>query len=113
MIVVHGLKNCDTCRKAVRWLDTTGQAARLRDFRSEPPATAEIETWLAAIGSDKLVNRRSTTWRTLPETDREQAPVHLLEQHPTLIKRPVIEAEGKLYCGFDEAVCRSLSDLGT
>jgi len=113
MIIVHGLKNCDSCRKATRWLDATDLTNRLRDFRSEPPATAEIESWLAAIGSDKLVNRRSTTWRALSAADREEAPVRLLQQNPTLIKRPVIEANGSIYCGFDDAVRQSLSDFST
>ncbi|MEO1000977.1 MAG: ArsC/Spx/MgsR family protein [Pseudomonadota bacterium] len=94
--VVHGLKTCDACRKAVKAL---GEGARLRDVRSEPLSEAEIARFLAAFG-EALVNRRSTTWRGLSEAERARDPAALLAAHPSLMKRPVVERDDTLTLGL-------------
>ncbi|MGB0670435.1 MAG: arsenate reductase [Rhodospirillales bacterium] len=117
-ITVYGLKSCDGCRKARKWLDAHGLAHDFHDFRAAPPGGEAIATWLAAVGSDKLLNRRGTTWRGLGEADKARAEagtkdlIALLAQHPALMKRPVIEAGGNVLVGFDSAVQSTLEKLG-
>ena len=99
---IYGLKACDTCRKAVK---ATG--AELVDVRATPLARADLERFHAAFG-DALVNRRSTTWRELPEAERAGAPLDLLAAHPTLMKRPVIEDGERLLLGWTKDVQAAL-----
>ena len=106
-MVIYGLKNCDTCRKALKELNAAGKTAVLHDVRAEPLAEADLARFLAQFG-EALVNRRSTTWRGLSEAERADAPEALLSAHPALMKRPVIEAEGQLYLGWDAGVRASL-----
>ncbi|MEM6817972.1 MAG: Spx/MgsR family RNA polymerase-binding regulatory protein [Pseudomonadota bacterium] len=105
--IVYGLKQCDTCRKALRWMDGHGLDYDFVDIRAQTPSVKEIQTWLTALGNAKLVNRRSTTWRGLGEAERADAAgdaaAQLLEQHPTLIKRPVLALDSKTLVGFSEA----------
>jgi len=114
MIELVGLKNCDSCRAARRWLDAEDIAYRFRDIRESPPSVKEIKTWLASAGTDRLLNRRSTTWRNLSDIDRDQAETKqvaaLLSDNPTLIKRPVIIKGNQVMVGFDattQAACRT------
>jgi arsenate reductase len=93
MIEVNGLKACDACRKAMRDLSAAGRKVRLRDLRDAPPSEGELSAWYAHLG-EGLLNRRSTTWRTLSEVEREGDPVALMALHPTLMKRPVLTREG-------------------
>jgi len=93
-MIVYGIKTCDTCRKAVQQL-----GAELRDIRADPLTKAERARFFAAFG-DALVNTRSTTWRGLDEAQRARDPDALLAEHPTLMKRPVIDASGTLYLGY-------------
>lgn len=113
MIHVYGIKACDTCRKALKWLEAQGRAHQWQDIRDQPLDSATVARWLAAIGSEALVNRRSTTWRQLDGAEREQAmdpeqSVELLLAHPTLIKRPVFRVDDRWLVGFNEAVRDSL-----
>ena len=105
MITVYGLKNCDSCRKARRWLDARGTAHRFVDVRETTPDSATLARWLEAVGADALVNRRSTTWRSLDDATREASqrePTTRLVGHPTLIKRPVLETATDVTVGFNE-----------
>lgn len=108
---LYGLKTCDTCRKALKALEAAGVAATFTDVRSDPGLAARLPGWLAALGADALVNTRSTTWRGLDESERARLandPAGLLKDHPTLIKRPVIEAGGGVYCGWTPAARTAL-----
>ena len=95
---IYGLKTCDTCRAAVKAL--AAQGAVLVDIRATPLDDATRARFLAAFG-EALVNRRSTTWKGLSEAERAPPPAALLADHPALMKRPVIEAGGTLYLGWD------------
>lgn len=106
MIVVHGLKNCDTCRKAMKWLRAEGRDARLHDLRADGLDAAMLERWVAALGWEALLNRRGTTWRKLPaeataDMDETKAKALMLA-HPALIKRPVFETGGRILVGFKD-----------
>ncbi|WP_415184533.1 arsenate reductase family protein [Phaeovulum sp.] len=91
-MILYGIPTCDTCRKAQRALTAAGHVVTFRDVRATPLTADERAEFLAAFG-DKLINRASTTWRTLSETDRAAPPEALLAAHPTLMKRPVIRAD--------------------
>jgi len=105
MVTLYGISNCDTVRKARKWLDRHELDYRFHDFRKDGITTDMISAWLQRVASEQLVNKRSTTWRALSEADRariERQPTGLLVQHPTLIKRPVLELpDRQIEIGFN------------
>ena len=107
MIRIWGLKNCDTCRKALKELEAAGARAEIADIREGLDA-ARLAGWLEGAGAEALLNRRSTTWRGLSEAERGAPPEALLLAHPALVKRPVIEHEGRVLVGWDEATRAAL-----
>lgn len=113
MISVWGLNNCDTCRQARHWLETHKIRYLFHDVRDETPDVARLSHWLKAAGADRLINRRSTTWRTLSDTTRRQLEagdvVNVLEQYPALIKRPIVEYDKSVLIGFNAESYRKLA----
>lgn len=110
-LTVYGLKNCDSCKKAVRALEQAGLAHRFFDIRTEVDLVVKVPDWLDAVGARLLLNTRSTTWRNMSEEDREIAnndPAGVLIAHPTLIKRPVIEAGDAVSVGWTDATMGGL-----
>ncbi len=103
-LTIFGLKNCDTCRKALKWFHEAGIEATLHDFRKDGLDRAQISHWIEVLGADGLINKRGTTWRGLSEDIKsglnEDAAVNLILENPALIKRPVVEIEGRVYVGF-------------
>ncbi len=100
---IYGIKQCDTCRKAQAFLNDQAVTFEFIDLRQDPVAPATLKAWFAELGSDTLINRRSTTWRQLKDTDREavmNGDVALLATHPTLIKRPLVDWGESLTVGF-------------
>jgi arsenate reductase len=92
VIKVFGIRNCDTCRKALKWLEAKQIPHRFHDVRERTPDTGLVRIWCESPFADRLVNRRSTTWRALTGKERATAlgnPAPALLKHPTLIKRPV------------------------
>lgn len=108
MLTVYGIRECDTCRRAWRWLNEQGIAYRFVDVRRDGLDAHRVADWAAQLGTDALVNRRGRTWRRLPETDRARAGAglhSLLAEQPALIKRPVIEcADGTVLGGWSDTV---------
>ena len=100
---IYGLKTCDTCRKAIKALPQ----ARFVDVRADGVPEAVMAAARRAFG-DALVNTRSTTWRGLPEDDRQQDAGTLLAAHPTLMKRPLIVDGDAQYLGWTKAVQQDL-----
>ncbi|WP_243612091.1 ArsC/Spx/MgsR family protein [Shimia aestuarii] len=100
---LYGLKTCDTCRKALKVLGN----AEFVDVRAEGVPEALLNRAYAEFG-DALVNTRSTTWRGLSPAERQEAPISLLQKHPTLMKRPLIEVDGALYLGWGKDVQAAL-----
>lgn len=100
---LYGLKNCDACKKALKELEAEGKPADFVDIRAEADLPSKLPRWIAAVG-DKLVNRSSTTWRSLSDADRARASGVTLEGlllgNPTLIKRPVIETGDEVLVGW-------------
>lgn len=105
-LTLYGIKNCDTVRKARKWLDARDLAYGYHDFRGDGIDENTLRRWLSAVGPDTLVNKRSTTWKNLDASERAQADSDqlpsLLARHPTLIKRPVLERGEQVIVGFNE-----------
>ena len=116
MITVTGLKNCDTCRNAMKWLKAEGVEAKLHDLRADGLDGAALDRWIAAVGWETLLNRRGTTWRGLSDADKADVDGAkaraLMLAHPALIKRPVFEMEGRVLVGMD-ALKRGISGAVT
>ncbi len=108
MIVVHGIRNCDSCRKALSWLGSEGIAHRFHDFRRDGLRETDLAHWIEQAGWESLLNRRGTTWRKLDESDRndvdEDKAKALMTENPTLIKRPVIVKDETVLVGFNDRV---------
>lgn len=107
-LTLYGLKNCDTCKKAMKALEAGGKRVAFVDIRAEADLGELLPVWLEAVGADALINRRSTTWRNLDDATRARDPLALLAEHPTLIKRPVIDADGSVTVGWTKEVQANL-----
>jgi Spx/MgsR family transcriptional regulator len=107
-LTLYGLDNCDSCRKARNWLKRFDIAHAFVDYREQRIAPETLKAWAAQLGGwDKLVNRASTTWRTLPENRKtpgsEPEWKLLLKEYPALVKRPVVvTADGLVSVGFTD-----------
>lgn len=106
MITLYGIKNCDTVKKARRWLEYNSIDYHFHDFREQGISESLVQGWLKQCPLEKLVNKRSTSWKQLDETERERlsaetAPA-LCCQYETLIKRPVLDMDGTITVGFSE-----------
>lgn len=104
---VFGLKNCSTCVKAQKWLEAQGIAFEFQDVRQTPPSTEQLKRWSEQLGWDKLINKKSQTWRGLTEEQRSLTQtddlIVLVQEHPSLMKRPLLESDDVLILGFTEA----------
>lgn len=107
MSVIYGLKNCDTCKKAIKQLATDGHDIPFKDFRKDGFAAEDVQRWLDAVGMDKLLNKRGTTWRGLDDAVKEGVSetniVDLMVNHPALMKRPVFDLGDTVIVGFGKA----------
>ncbi|MFT5509067.1 MAG: arsenate reductase [Hyphomicrobiaceae bacterium] len=112
-MTLYGLKNCDTCKKALKALKTAEHDVTFVDIRAEADLATKVPTWLAAVGAEALINKRSTTWRGLSDTERAGADgdgaTSLLVTNATLIKRPIIEAGDDIHVGWAKNVSDALA----
>jgi len=108
MIRLYGLASCDSCRKARKTLEASGRDFVFHDLRVDGLERAALESWINALGWEALLNRRSTTWRQLPEADKADVDADralaLMLAHPTLVKRPVVEVAGKVSAGLPKGL---------
>jgi len=106
MLTVYGIKSCDTCRAARNYLTKQDIEFRFHDVRDDGIDIQMLERWSARIDWQKLLNRRSLTWRKIPEVDRndmnQDKAFALIIERPTLLKRPVLESQEFLAVGFSE-----------
>ncbi|WP_158914946.1 ArsC family reductase [Caulobacter sp. S45] len=103
-VVIHGIKACDTMKKARAWLEAHGVEYRFHDYKTQGVERAALEDWARVVGWETLLNRAGTTFRKLPDADKanldEGRAIALMLAQPSMIKRPVLEAGGKLIVGF-------------
>ncbi len=101
---IYGIKNCDTMKKARAWLDTAGVDYSFHDYKAEGIDKAKLEGWSKVVGWETLLNRAGTTFRKLPEKDKEgltaAKAIKLMIEQPSMIKRPVLEHGKALLVGF-------------
>jgi arsenate reductase len=103
-ITIYGIKNCDTIKKARRWLEARGVDYEFHDYKASGIDRARLERWCRELGWDMLLNRAGTTFRKLPDADKQvleaRKAISLMLAQPSLIKRPVLEVDGRLLVGF-------------
>lgn len=112
MITLYGISNCDTIKKARKWLEANSIDYRFHDFRKDGLEAALLRSWVSELGYETLLNKRGTTWRQLPDSvkagiDETQAIAVMLEQ-PAIIKRPVLDTGTVRTVGFKDAEYASL-----
>jgi len=104
--IIYGIKNCDTMKKARTWLDTHGILYDFHDYKAKGIDHGRLEQWVKSFGWEKLLNRAGTTFRKLPEAEKQdldaQKAIGLMLAQPSMIKRPVLEIGDQLLVGFKE-----------
>jgi arsenate reductase len=104
LVTIHGIKACDTMKKARDWLEAHGIPYVFHDYKTQGVQRATLEAWAGAVGWETLLNRAGTTFRKLPEADKagldEAKAIALMLAQPSMIKRPVLEVGGALIVGF-------------
>ncbi len=104
MTTIFGIKNCDTIKKAKKWLDDNNIEYTFHDYRVDGVDKAMLETFVAELGWENLLNKRGTTWRQLPDevknsVDAEKA-LDIMIENPAIIKRPVLQDGDNYHLGF-------------
>ena len=108
-MVVYGITNCDTVKRARAWLDERGRAYAFHDFKKSGVPERQLDAWLKAAGWEALLNRKGTTWRKLDAATQARvadagAARALMIEQPSVIKRPIVEwDDGRITVGFDAA----------
>jgi arsenate reductase len=104
MITIYGIRNCDTMKKAMRWLDEHGVEYRFHDYRKDGLDAAVLRAWEKELGWETLLNRRGMLWRKLPETTREHidrsSALQCMLDNPGIIKRPLLDLGERRVVGF-------------
>jgi len=107
MITIYGIKNCDKCRAAQKWFGNQGASFVFHDIRLDGLTDGLYKSWQAHAGDGALLNRRSQTWRKIPESDREKLNAgkerKLALRYPTVVKRPVVMSGNMVCIGYDES----------
>ena len=107
MTTLYGIKNCDTVRKARKWLEAENIEYTFHDVRSDGLDKKDLCAWVKSVGWEALLNRRGTTWRKLPDKDKETInetnAIQLMLAQPALIKRPVLLHKKSIHVGFKSA----------
>jgi len=104
MITIYGIKNCDSMKKAMRWLDEHGIDYRFHDYRKEGLDSSLLKAWEKEIGWETLLNRRGMLWRKLPEMSRDsinrETALQIMQDNPAIIKRPLLDLGDRRVVGF-------------
>jgi len=112
LVTLYGIANCDTMKKARAWLDEHGVRYAFHDYKRAGLDESLLRSWVAELGWEALVNRRGTTWRRLPESQRDgidaQSAIRLMLENPSLIRRPVLDTGEARHVGFSETLYQEL-----
>ena len=107
MTTLFGISNCDTVKKARNWLDQHGVDYQFHDFRKDGIERSQVNGWIEALSWEVLVNKRSTTWKSLDENTRQsltaETVIDIILEQPTLIKRPLLVTDNLHQVGFKAA----------
>jgi len=112
--MLYGIKNCDTMKKARAWLDENGVAYDFHDYKAAGIERSRLEGWASQVGWETLLNRAGTTFRKLPDKDKngltDKKAIALMIAQPSMIKRPVLDLGGRILVGFKpEAYAKALT----
>ena len=114
MVMIYGIKNCDTMKKARSWLEAHKIAHDFHDYKTTGIDKSTLEGWVKKVGWQVLLNRAGTTFRKLPDGDKEditeEKAVALMLAQPSMIKRPVLDIKGRLTVGFKPEEYKRLLD---
>ena len=108
MVIIYGIPNCDTMKKAMTWLKTNNIAFEFHDYKKQGISTSKLEAWLAQVSWDQLINRKGATWRQLPDelklgVNSDQKAIEIMLEKTSCIRRPLLELNGTLAgMGFEE-----------
>lgn len=109
---LYGIKNCDTMKKAMKWLNDNGIAYDFHDYKKEGADESVLTRAIKTHGWEIVINKRGTTWRKLPKETQDRMDADLAVEtalaNPSIIKRPVLEGPDDLLVGFDESGWKSL-----
>lgn len=104
MTTMYGIKNCDTIKKAKDWLESKKVAYSFHDYKTQSIDKPTLEGWIKKVGWEVLLNRAGTTFKKLPDADKENVTekkaIALMLAQPSMIKRPVLDTKGKITVGF-------------
>ncbi|MGH8123174.1 MAG: ArsC family reductase [Rudaea sp.] len=110
-ITLYGIKNCDTMKKARAWLDGRGVAYAFHDYKTQGIGRATLDAWIAELGWETVLNRAGTTFRKLPEAEKQDLTARkaaaLMLAQPSMIKRPVLDLGSKCIAGFKPEIYAS------
>ena len=108
MITVYGIPNCDTTKKALQWLTKNKIGYAFHDYKTQGIGAKKLKEWAGLAGMEKIFNRNSTTWKEMSAgfsgTLTEAEAIQLMQEHTSIIKRPIVEANGAVIAGFKETV---------
>jgi arsenate reductase len=113
-MIIYGIKNCNTVKSALAWLKKHDVAFEFHDYKGKGITDEKLKSWSKQVGWENLVNKKGTTWRQLEEavqkkTNNEKAAQLLMKEKTSVIKRPLIERDGKIIAlGFDEEIYRKI-----
>lgn len=106
-VTIHGIRNCDTMKKARAWLDGRGIAYDFHDYKTQGIKEATLRAWARELGWRNVINQAGTTFRRLPEVDREglteDRAIALMLTHPSMIRRPILDLGARRMAGFSPA----------
>jgi arsenate reductase len=107
-VTIYGIRNCDTMKKARAWLESRGIAYDFHDYRASGIDRARLQAWVKELGWQAVLNRAGTTFRALPETNRQgidaEKAIALMLAQPSMIKRPILDIGSRRLCGFKPEV---------
>ena len=114
MTTIYGIANCDTMKKARKWLDNNGIEYTFHDYKKLGTPEKELKKWCKQLGWETLLNKRGTTWRKLDDAIKdnvnEKSAIQIMLDNPSIIKRPVLDIDGNYIVGFSETEYSSLFD---
>ena len=103
-VTLYGISSCDTIRKAKAWLEARGIEFEFHDYRKQGLEQRLLQSMVAELGWETMLNRRGTTWRALPDTVKDNidqaSAIRVMMDNPAIIKRPVLDTDNQLHVGF-------------
>lgn len=107
-MIIYGIKNCDTVKKALNYLNSNGIEYEFHDYKKEGVTASKIKEWSKIVPLDKLINKKGPTYRNLSEEDKTKleklsSAITVMIANTSVIKRPLLELKGNILLGFDEA----------